>query len=142
MDQNFHSRLAGALNRIYRKLDLYQDENMQIDPKEQLILLLVEESGLTRIKEIASKITLPLSTISWTVDRMVQKGYLRRGEDPNDRRAVMIELDTRGKKALAKYHEVFQFLAAEAAARLTPEQFESILSIVETLADSLGNQEK
>jgi len=137
MDPAVVSRLALSLNRIYRKLDLYQDENMQINPKEQLFLLLVEESGPCRVGDIAGKVILPLSTVSWTIDRMVCKGYLKRGADPSDRRAVVLGLDHRGRKALAKFHEIFENIAAAAAARLTDRQFKNILNIIENLADSV-----
>jgi MarR family transcriptional regulator, organic hydroperoxide resistance regulator len=141
MDPSHISRLAGALNRIYRKLDLYQDENMQINPKEQLFLILVEESGPCRLKDIAAKVTLPLSTISWTVDRMVNKGYLKRAEDPSDRRATILDLDEKGRKAIAKFHELFESVSAAVAAAADETQFRNILSIVENLADTVSNKE-
>jgi MarR family transcriptional regulator, organic hydroperoxide resistance regulator len=140
--QDLVSRLANALNRIYRKLDLYQDENMQINPKEQLFLLMVEESGPCRLKDITGRVNLPLSTVSWTADRMVEKGFLKRREDPNDRRAVILELDERGRKAVAKFHEIFQSLAQITAAQLDEEQFKSTVGIIEKLANTIGPKER
>ena len=142
MQPDLISRLANALNQIYRKLDLYQDENMQINPKEQLFLMLVEESGPCRVKDIACRVSLPLSTVSWTIDRMVEKGYFKRREDPNDRRAVILELDGRGRKAMAKFHETFQNLAQAASSLLDEAQFLSILSMIENLANSFGAKER
>jgi MarR family transcriptional regulator, organic hydroperoxide resistance regulator len=134
MDSALVSRLANALNRIYRKLDLYKDENMQIDPKEQLFLLLVEESGPCRLKDLAARVNLPLSTVSWTADRMVEKGFLTRRESPDDRRAVILDLDRRGRKQVEKYHSIFLNLAGAAATQLTEEQYRAFLGVIESLA--------
>jgi len=130
-------RLAESLKRIYRKLDLYKDEFMQVSPKEQLLLLLVEESGPTRVKDLADKTGLPLSTVSWTADKMVGKGFFKRGSDDRDRRAVILELDRKGKKQVAKYHVLFTTIAEAAAGRLDKNEFKNILSIIEKIAETI-----
>ena len=130
-------RLAESLKRIYRKLDLYKDEFMQVSPKEQLLLLLVEESGPTRVKDLADKTGLPLSTVSWTADKMVGKGFLKRKTQEADRRVIILELDKKGKRQVARYHVLFMTIAEATAGRLDKNEFQNILSIIEKIADKI-----
>ena len=125
-------RLAHSLNQIYRKMDLFKEE-LQTSPKEQLFLLNIEEIEPCRLKDLAQRVNLPLSTVSWTADKMVAKGYLKRRQDPSDRRAVMLEVARRGKVALARHHEIFENVARLAVEHLPEKEFKHILSIVEKI---------
>ncbi len=125
-------RLAHALNQIYRKMDLFKEE-LQTSPKEQLFLLNIEETGPCRLKELAQRVNLPLSTVSWTADKMVAKGYIKRSADPGDRRAVILDLARRGKAALARHHEIFENIAEIAGRQLPATELKRIVSIVEKI---------
>ncbi len=125
-------RLAHALNQIYRKMDLFREE-LQTSPKEQLFLLNIEEIGPCRLKDLTARVNLPLSTVSWTADKMVSRGYLKRRPDPKDRRAVILDLGSRGKAALARHHEIFENLARLTGEHLPEAEFKRILRIVEKI---------
>ncbi len=125
-------RLAQALNQIYRKMDLFKEE-LQTSPKEQLFLLNIEEIGPCRLKDLAQRVSLPLSTVSWTADKMVAKGFIKRSPDPKDRRAVILDLARRGKAAIARHHEIFENIARLAGEQLPEAEFKRILSTVEKI---------
>jgi MarR family transcriptional regulator, organic hydroperoxide resistance regulator len=129
-------RLADALNAIYRRMDLYQDE-LQTSPKEQLFLLAVEDAGAVRVKDLAARVRLPLSTVSWTADRMVEKGYLKRKPDPRDRRAVLLEPARKGRAAIARHHELFRTIAGLAYTQLGENEFDRILKLIESLSQAV-----
>jgi DNA-binding MarR family transcriptional regulator len=48
--------------------------------------------------QLAAELGLPLTTVSDTVQRLVDRGYVRREPNPEDGRSVLIHLTDRGRK--------------------------------------------
>ena len=63
-----------------------------------------QESKISVI-ELATRLNIGKSAVSRTVDDLVNKGYLERRPNPNDRRYVDIELTEKGQKT---FHEIEQ----------------------------------
>jgi DNA-binding MarR family transcriptional regulator len=128
------SGLAESLRGIYRGLDLFHDALLQLSPKELAFLLVLDETGPCRVKALAKRLTLPLSTVSWTADRMVGKGLLSRKTDPDDRRAVLLDLAASGRKAIRKHRKIFDDVAKVVVARLSPKESKQALALIEKVS--------
>lgn len=135
MAQNLDKKLAEVLRTIYRGLDLYHDELLQLSPKELTFLLVIEDMGGCRVKDLAARVNLPLSTVSWTADKMVKKKFISRKTDSVDRRAIILSLATQGKKAIRKHEEIFDGIAAAAVQNLTPAEMQSAIMLIEKVAE-------
>lgn len=122
--------LAKALQSIYRSLDLLHDELLQLSPKELAFLLILEEAGECRVKDLASKVKLPLSTVSWTADKMVNNGLIARKTDPKDRRAIILSLSDPGRKALVKHKEIFEGIAKVVIGNLSEKEAKSVVLLI------------
>lgn len=61
-----------------------------------ILKCLWDENGLT-VKQIAERMYLDSSTITGLLDRMEQKGLIKRGPDPSDRRALSVVLTAEGQ---------------------------------------------
>jgi len=85
------------------------------------VLLELDAAGGSSLKELQTAMDTDKAAVSRTVDLLVQDGCVSRKENPDDRRAVIIELTAAGRKKAAeinrysddKYRELF---------RLIPEQ--------------------
>lgn len=64
------------------------------------VLHLVNADPGVRMSELAGRLGVSLSTLSGVVDRMVEQGYLRRSDDPADRRHVVLRLTELGDDQL------------------------------------------
>lgn len=61
------------------------------------------------LNELAAAQLLDKSTASRLVDGLEEKGYVRRGSDPRDGRAVRLEVTARGRQVLARIeHDLLQ----------------------------------
>ncbi len=69
----------------------------QITFSQTIILNIVSQYDGISIKEIASKLSITSSAVTQLVDGLVKKGYLKRGESLEDRRALEISLSEQGK---------------------------------------------
>jgi DNA-binding MarR family transcriptional regulator len=63
------------------------------------VLALVEEGG-ERASQLADRLAVAKPTITAVVDGLVERGYLKRTADSDDRRATKITLTAAGRKAL------------------------------------------
>jgi DNA-binding MarR family transcriptional regulator len=64
------------------------------------ILSLVAD-GNERSSQIAGRLALARPTVSNAVDQLVDRGFLHRGANPDDRRAVVLTVTDAGRAALA-----------------------------------------
>jgi DNA-binding MarR family transcriptional regulator len=71
-----------------------------------LVLLDIDESGQLTMGQLASHLRLDHSTLSRTVDGLVQKKLLARQQDDNDRRMVWIRLTADGVSRCREIHRV------------------------------------
>ena len=58
---------------------------------EIIVLMSVYHRGSRRISELAKLADVPASTFTGVIDRLVQKKYLVRVNDPEDRRSVLVQ---------------------------------------------------
>jgi DNA-binding MarR family transcriptional regulator len=69
-------------------------------------LLAIEELKRTTVGELADYLQLDKSTLSRTVESLVQIGFIDRETDPNDRRRTWIYLTETGMKQAEEMHQV------------------------------------
>jgi DNA-binding MarR family transcriptional regulator len=84
------ARLARILERGAGDLSLSQFR----------VLALVDEGG-ERASQLAERMAVAKPTITGAVDGLVERGYLKRSADCDDRRATKITITAAGRRALA-----------------------------------------
>lgn len=82
-----------AMTRVYRPLL----EELGLTYPQYLVLLVLWEKGAIRLGEIAEDLELATHAVSPIIDRLEQASLVRRIKDPNDARAVLVELTKSGK---------------------------------------------
>jgi DNA-binding MarR family transcriptional regulator len=82
-----------AMTRLYRPLL----EELGITYPQYLTLLVLWEKGSIRLGEIADALNLASHAVSPIIDRLEQAGLARRINDPEDARAVIVELTKSGQ---------------------------------------------
>jgi len=82
-----------AMTRVYRPLL----EELGLTYPQYLVLLVLWEKGSIRLGEIADDLELATHAVSPIIDRLEQAGLVRRVKDPDDARAVLVELTKAGR---------------------------------------------
>ena len=117
-------RLSECLEYMMMKFKSVDMDCMQIksdlSSRDFHLISFVGHHDNVIMKDIADELGVPMSTATGIVDKLVQKGYLKRKYSESDRRIVLIDLDNDGKDAFDLF------------ARLKQEASESILSILST----------
>ena len=86
------TRIISSLARTIR------DDEMSVP--QLAALHVVDQAGTLRQGQLADELALSPSAASRLVDGLVQRGLLERGELPDDRRARVLELSSRGAALL------------------------------------------
>lgn len=107
-----------------------------------LSCIFMSPNGRVRCKEIAEELGITPGAVSQTVENLVQRGFLRREPDENDRRAVAISLSEEGLERHRKLSEEFEEIVAGLMCALTPRENQELYSIVEKLLAVLAEKKQ
>lgn len=132
--------LPVALMRIGRKLKTVSART----PDEAWAVLLlhrVREHGPCRVSELAAQVGLDTSTVSRHTARMVDRGYVKRSEDPADRRAARLVITAKGRRLLDAATAARTDLIHAAVADWSHEELRTFCALIERLADAMDPHE-
>jgi DNA-binding MarR family transcriptional regulator len=74
-----------------------------ITHSQLFVLGIIEKNNDIGIKEIAKKLNISSSAATQLVDGLVESGYVTRKHNPKDRRALHLELSTKGWKYVSDF---------------------------------------
>lgn len=94
------------------------------------------------VNDLAKKMKIAQSTASQLVDRLVQAKLVTRVENPENRRAMLINLSEYGEKALKRQREYIERGYYELLTILNPEDQEKLLKSFQLLFEIGKNLEK
>lgn len=86
----------------------FQEIGLTVGQGQPRILNSLRKYGTMTQRELADRCFVDVTTISRTVDRLVDAGLLRKEIDPECRRACLISLTEDGKKKADQVQEIFQ----------------------------------
>ncbi len=94
------------------------------------ILMQLHHKGICGMSEISERFDITNAAASQLAEKLVQSGYIERAEDPNDRRAKMLQLTPKGRGLIeAGKTERYRWMD-ELASKLSAEEK---LKVAETL---------
>ncbi len=102
-------------------------------------LMELDESGATSIVDLSQRLRLDTSTLSRTVDGLVQEGYVERTLNPDNRRFVTVRLSDSGTAKTGEINAVCDGFY-EDLLRDYPEGQAALLEAVKRLADIMTNK--
>ena len=100
-----------------------------VNPTEFMVLELLYSKGPQAIQVIGNKVLLASSSITYVIDQLEKKDFVKRKENPEDRRVTLVSLTESGKELMSQIfpqhssviQELFQDLTEEELVRLTDE---------------------
>lgn len=68
-------------------------------------LMMLNEQGAITQKELVRRMRMPKSTLSQSLDGLVEKGLIRRDINPDNRREVVLTIDQSGKRLIEEIEQ-------------------------------------
>jgi DNA-binding MarR family transcriptional regulator len=120
-------RRAALLSRLFLK-----HTNLGVSRTEIGVLSTAAEQP-QRITELAALEGVTQPAISLVVNRLVERGWVVRESDPDDRRAVLVTLTADGHQAWSRIRGEYRALLHEEVAALDHDAVEALARAVEVL---------
>lgn len=103
---------------------------------------LMEEQESVKISDVAHRIGTTMPSITKSFGELEQNGYVKKFENPHDRRIINIELT---KKGQATYHQLiyaFHVENAQLIQDIPVEEIESTIRTIQTIYQKMSRHQK
>ena len=101
------------------------------------VMSMIDRHGPLPMTRVAEMIGSGLPTATGLVNRMVERGFVRREHDTRDRRVVLVSLTEAGAAEVRDLHEARQRRMAAAISQLSGSEQDSLLLGIRSLRSAL-----
>jgi DNA-binding MarR family transcriptional regulator len=126
-----------ALTRQLTRASGGPDEGPPMTSTQRLALLETAVGGPVRLSELADRMRATAPTASRAVDGLVELGLLERLPDPNDRRAVRIDVTRTGRARVEERMALAAAALEPAVAALSARDRAQLTTLLARLSDGL-----
>lgn len=100
-------RLIFLISKVYHKLminlqKVFSEAGVEVTPVQAMLLFYLQKKDGSNLTEISSGLMLENPTVTGLIDRLEKLGYVKRTDDPDDRRVYLICLTKKGNKVANK----------------------------------------
>lgn len=98
--ENPHIKFMIVMNKMINSIEKQVAPHWKalgINETEFFVLFALDANGPLTIQEIGSKINMTSGTMTYVIDKLEKKGYIKRVRCEEDRRRIYIELTEAGK---------------------------------------------
>jgi DNA-binding MarR family transcriptional regulator len=105
---------------------------------EFLVLRMLAQTGPSRVSQIARKMQITASAVTFLADKLVDKELIRRKRDEIDRRVVLVSITEKGARVLEELEALRRAAAERMLEGLSDSELSGIVAILEKLAGSIA----
>jgi len=135
---------ADALNRAIRLIGMKHRgqatvalSKLGLHTGQEVLLLELDARGPRTQAELAGALGCEPPSVTLMVQKLEAAGLIERRPSPSDGRATVVELTGSGRALIPRLKDVWLRLAEATVARLSGHSLDSVLQVVEDLANSL-----
>jgi DNA-binding MarR family transcriptional regulator len=114
--------------------------NIDLTMPQLKIILIIFTDGPARISTLASTLGVSLSTTTGITDRLIHQDLIVRGNDPEDRRAVVCSLTDKGRGLATRLWEQGQSRMRDLLGKMELSQLKTISEAIETVLEAASLQ--
>jgi len=142
--QGFNSDVRGVhlwlvLWKAARALEAHARENVKtlgMCPSDFGVLEALLHKGPLPVSALGAKVLLTSGSITTAVDRLERRGWVKRRNDANDRRARMVYLTDSGQRLIRKAFADHEQAMEQAVSTLAPRERRVLVSLLRKLGRS------
>lgn len=137
-------RVLIVLSRAYKTLLDYARRDVKqygLNVTEFAVMELLYHKGSQTIQQIGNRILLASGSITYVVDQLSKKGFLKRRPCEEDRRVIYAELTLKGEKLFDQIFPEHQQSIQHALDELTAEEKEILIILLKKLGKSVEQKD-
>lgn len=134
-------KLFIVLSRAYRALNEEVNKVIQqkgLNPTEFAVLELLYHKGDQPLQQIGGKILLASGSITYVVDKLEQKGFLKRIGCPKDRRVTYAQITDEGRALIEEIFPEHSQRIDNLMEVLHPQEKQTAIDLLKKLGLSVG----
>lgn len=120
--------------------DLAERGYPELRPGHTSLFLIVDRRRGSRLVDLAEEARVTKQAMMTIVDDLESRGYVRRVADPNDTRAKLVRLTTRGRSAAAECRRAVLSLDARTKRRLGDRAYDALVDALHEIAEPDGDE--
>ena len=128
-------RLIPEIHRATHRVGIFLD-GLGITQGEGHILSHLAASGDATIAELHRALAHRRSTLTSILDRLVERGWITRETDPDDRRSFVVRLSKNGKQAAGKIHRELMRIEGQVLQEVSSKDLRAAAAILQSLANA------
>lgn len=117
-------------------------KSMGLSMPQMSILMQLHHKGTCGISDISERFDISAAAASQLVEKLVQADYLARAEDPNDRRAKLLTLSTKGQELIKRGTDERHRWMDELAAKINAQERAKVTEALEILTRAIEQLEE
>lgn len=125
--------LLPDLAKAFRTDEPQEVLHIDISFPEIFVLRQLSSNKEPTMSELGRSISMDLSTLTRTVDKLVGKEFVVRKRDPEDRRMVRVAITAKGRKIISRFEEQKKKKIESILRQMTSQERRDILNIFKTL---------
>ncbi|MCG8347531.1 MAG: MarR family transcriptional regulator [Chloroflexales bacterium] len=130
-------RLFLKLHRLFQEFNRAEFRPYDLSTPQYAILVHATEEGMP-LSQICKEMLADNSNLTRLVDRLEERGLVRRAADPHDRRVTLVQLTPEGAALSAELRPRHRALVEERMSNLSNEQVAALHNALETLYKALN----
>ncbi len=116
--------------------------DLDLTVKQLKVLFILDAQGPARPSVIAAAIGVSAASVTGVLDRLAEQGYIERGADPDDRRALRVQLTEAGAGMVSSLHTAGQQRLTESLNGMSEDDLralhQGVAALVEATRAGLG----
>lgn len=131
--------LVTDVARLYRaEIDRrITDAGLEITPAEARTLVHAARNGPVRQAVLAERMGIEAMTLSGHLDRLEERGMIRRVADPDDRRAKQVHLTDAAGQVLDAIHRISGAIRGAVAETVAPDEWDGLNRALKNIRNDL-----
>jgi len=129
-------------NKILRPTEFHNEskEESYYDflPIDTQIFTAIEKHGILTMSQLAAIFGISNQRLTRPVNRLVNKGYLERIFDKNDRRVIKINVTPKLNEVAKKYNEEIDIFLSEGLAQLSDDERQELIESLKKISGILN----
>ncbi|NPC92299.1 MarR family transcriptional regulator [Bacillus sp. WMMC1349] len=100
------------------------------NPTEFAVLELLYTRGAQKLQQIGSRLLLVSGNVTYVIDKLEKNGFIKREQDPKDKRSVYAKLTEKGQTYLDEIYPIHTMRITRAFSGLTKEEQEELIKLL------------
>lgn len=135
--QTIGYEICQSARKIYQYLN-YLFEPFEITPEQWIIIkALLREDKLSQ-KELSLRVNKDQNTTKAIVDKLVKKGFIKREDNPQDKRAFILSLTSKAISLAPKLKELDAQMISTLTSEIQSQELENFLSTLKKLKNNIS----